>query len=115
MHHECVAGVFLGSEAVARGTLTRGQLRWNYRKIHRDVYLPKNAPRSLRDDIYAAWLWSGRRAIIAGRAAAALHGAKWADDFTPIEVVGPFNHPPRGIIVRRERTAAENLVERMGC
>ena len=41
----------------------------------------------------AAWLWSGRRGIIAGRAAAALHGAKWVDEFTPVEVVGPFNHP----------------------
>jgi uncharacterized protein DUF559 len=109
-----VAGVFIGSEAIARGTLTRGQLRWNYRKIHRDVYLPKDAPRSLRTDIYAAWLWSGRRGIIAGRAAAALHGAKWVEDFTPIEVVGPFNHPPPGIIVRRERIAAEDLVERNG-
>ncbi|HUH72103.1 MAG TPA: hypothetical protein VLZ05_26525 [Mycobacterium sp.] len=106
-----MAGVFLGSEAIARGALTRGQLRWNYRQIHRDVYLPKNAPRSLRTNIYAAWLWSGRRGIIAGRAAAALHGAKWVDDFTPIEVVGPFNHPPPGIIVRRERISVEDLVD----
>ena len=61
-----MAGVFLGSEAIARA-LTRGQLRWSYRQIHRDVYLSKYAPRSLRDNIYAAWLWSGRRGIIAGR------------------------------------------------
>jgi hypothetical protein len=74
--------VFLGSEAIAQGTLTRGQLRWNYLKIHPDVYLPKNSSRTLWDDIYAAWLWSGRRGVIAGRAAAALHGAKWVDDFT---------------------------------
>jgi hypothetical protein len=106
-----VAGAFLGSEAIARGTLTRGQLRWNYRQIHRDVYLPKNALRSLRENICAAWLWSGRRGIIAGRAAAALHGAKWVHDFTPIEVVGPFNHPPPGIIVRRERIDVEDVVE----
>jgi hypothetical protein len=106
-----VAGVFLGSEAIARGALTRGQLRWNYRQIHRDVYRPKSAPRSLRTNIYAAWLWSGRRGIIAGRAAAALHGAKWLDDVTPIEIVGPFNHPPPGIIVRRERIGVEDLVD----
>lgn len=106
-----MAGVFLGSEAIARGALTRGQLRWNYRQIHRDVYRPKSAPRSLRTNIYAAWLWSGRRGIIAGRAAAALHGAKWLDDVTPIEIVGPFNHPPPGIIVRRERIGVEDLVD----
>ena len=109
-----MAGVFLGSEAIARGSLTRGQLRWNYRQIHRDVYVPKSALRSLYDNIWAAWLWSGRRAIIAGRAAAALHGAKWVDDFAPIEIVGPFNHPPPGIIIRRERIDAEDLVELNG-
>ncbi|AKN18530.1 hypothetical protein B586_06545 [Mycobacterium haemophilum DSM 44634] len=107
-----VTGVFLGSEAIARGALTRGQLRWNYRKIHHDVYLPKDTVRSLRDNIHAAWLWSGRRAIVAGRAAAALHGAKWVDDFTPVELVGPFHHPPPGIIVRRERISDEDVVGR---
>lgn len=65
---------------------------------------------SLRENIIGAWLWSGRRGTIAGRAAAALHGAKWVDEFTPIEIIGPFNHPPPGIIVRRERTGAEEVV-----
>jgi very-short-patch-repair endonuclease len=90
--------------------LTRGQLRWNYRQIHRDVYLPKDAPRSLWDNIYAAWLWSGRKGVIAGRAAAAVHGAKWVDDFAPIEVLGPFNHPPPGVIVRRDRIEPRDIV-----
>lgn len=111
VHHQRVAGVFLGSEAIASVALTRGQLRWNYNQIHRNVYLSKSAFRSLRDNIYGAWLWSGRRGIIAGRAAAALHGAKWVDEFTPIEVIGPFNHPPPGVIARRERIDAEDLVE----
>ncbi|MCV6963266.1 hypothetical protein BST27_17575 [Mycobacterium intermedium] len=109
-----MAEVFLGSEALARGALTRGQLRWNYRRIHRDVYIPRDAARSLRDNIRAAWLWSDRRGVIAGRAAAALHGAKWVDDFTPIELVGPLNHPPPGIIVRRERIADDDIVELAG-
>src|SRR5271166_6642110 len=113
-HHLRVARVFLGSEAIARGTLTRGQLRWNYRQIHRDVYLPKEAPRSLWENICAAWLWSGRRGIIGGRPAAALHGAKWVDDFTPIELIGPFNHPPAGVMVRREKVNAEDVIELNG-
>jgi hypothetical protein len=86
-------------------------LRWNYRKLHRNVYLPKRAQRSLSDDIYAAWLWSRREGIIAGRAAAALLGAKWVDDFTPIELIGPFNHPPPGIIIRRERIERRDTVQ----
>jgi len=99
---------------IAGGSLTRGQLRWRYRRIHRDVYVPKDTPRSLHDNIWAAWLWSGRRATIAGRAAAALHGAKWVDDFAPIEITGPFNHPPPGIIIRRERISADDVVDRDG-
>lgn len=113
-HDHCVTEVFIGSEALAGGAPTRGQLRWNYRKVHRDVYVPRDAPRSLWDNIRAAWLWSNRRGVIAGRAAAALHGAKWVDDFTPIELVGPLNHPSPGIIVRRERISSDDVVELAG-
>lgn len=66
---------------------------------------------SLSDNIFAAWLWSGRRGIIAGRAAAALHGAKWHDEFTPVELIGPFHHPPAGVIVRREQINPEDVME----
>ena len=37
----------VGSVAVASGALTRGQLRWNYRPIFPDVYIPKFAERTL--------------------------------------------------------------------
>jgi hypothetical protein len=109
-----MATVFLGSEALARGTLTRGQLRWNYRQMHRDVYLPKDVRATLLDNIHAAWLWSGRRALIAGRAAAALHGAKWIDDFTPVELLGPFNHAPPGVIIRREKCHSDDVAQVAG-
>lgn len=112
-----MGAVFRGTEAISSGTLTRAQLRWNYRPIYRDVYMPKSATRStrsLRDNIYAAWLWSGRRGIIAGRAAAALHGAKWVDEATSVELIGPFSHPPPGIVVRRERIGPHDVVELAG-
>ena len=32
---------FSAREAVAAGIVTRGQLRWNYRTIYPDVYLPR--------------------------------------------------------------------------
>jgi hypothetical protein len=104
-----MVAVFLGTEAVASGTLTRGQLRWNYRAIYRDVYLPKQMVRSLQDNVVAAWLWSGRQGIVAGRAAAALHGAKWVDEFTCVELIGRFNHAPPGIIVRRETLGTDEV------
>jgi hypothetical protein len=50
-----------------------------------------------------AWLWSERRATITGRAAAALHGAKWVDECAPIEMLWRNNHYPPGVIVRNER------------
>ncbi len=109
-----MSAVFLGSEAISGGNLTRGQLRWNYRRIHRDVYLPKDGTRSLRDNIWAAWLWSGRRGVVAGRAASALHGAKWVDEFCPVELIGRFSHAPPGVIVRRETLSADEVMEIAG-
>ena len=40
--------VFIGSEAVARGSLTKSDLR-RHRAIFRDVYVPKLHEPSLRD------------------------------------------------------------------
>jgi Protein of unknown function (DUF559) len=50
-----------------------------------------------------AWLWSERRATITGRAAAALHGAKWVEQCAPIEMLWRNNHYPPGVIVRNAR------------
>jgi hypothetical protein len=36
------------------------------------------------------------------------------DDFTPVDIIGPFHHPPPGIIVRRERISADDVVELNG-
>lgn len=45
----------------------------------------------------AAWLWSGRRGVVAGRSAAALHGAKWVDARSAAELLYDNRHPPAGI------------------
>lgn len=58
---------FIGSEALARGELSRHQLRTHYRAVLPNVYLPSDARASLRTRIVAAWLWSGRLAVIAER------------------------------------------------
>lgn len=104
----------IGSEALANGTITRGQLRWNYRPIFPGVYLAKPVQMSLRTNTVGAWLWSGRRGVIAGRAAAALHTAKWVDDFAPIELIWTNNHYPPGTIVRDERIADDEVVRVRG-
>ncbi len=92
--------VFVGSEALRHGQLTPYQLRSRFRSIYPDVYLPEYLTPSLRQRSEAAWLWSGRRGILAGLAAAALHGSDWIDDDVPIELVWRNPHPPAGIITR---------------
>ena len=67
--------------------------------MHPGVYIPKDAERTLHANIIAAWLWTGRKGVIAGRAAAALHGAKWIDASTPIEVIAEHTRGRKGVIV----------------
>lgn len=107
-------GPFVGSEAVTHGVLTRHELqRWHSRLLP-DVYLPKNREPSLRDRTVAAWLWSERRAVIAGAAAAALHGADWVDANTPIEMIWSNGRPPPGVIVRNEALGADEVTKVCG-
>lgn len=94
--------VFLGSEALAAGMLNEYQLRRWHRTVFRDVYIPKFDEPSLDDRMRGAWLWSRRRAVIAGVAASALHGAQWVGPDTTIELVAKSARPQRGLIVRNE-------------
>jgi len=73
------------------------------------VYLSKNAVATLADNTMAAWLWTGRRGIIAGRAAAALHGAQWVDDDAPVELIAEHGRRRRGVIVREERIRPDEI------
>ena len=52
-----------------------------------------------RERAQAAWLWSRRRAVIAGNSAAALLGAKWVDPALDAELIHDNRHPPAGIVV----------------
>lgn len=101
--------VFVGSEAIAAATLNDYQLRRWYRTIFRDVYLPKWAELSLEDRILGAWLWSRRRAVIAGAGASALHGAQWVGADTAIELIGKSARPQPGLIVRNETLGPDEV------
>ena len=107
-----MADVFIGSEAVAQGRLTKAELR-RHRNIFRDVYTPKLHSLSLRDRTTGAWLWSHRRAVVAGVAAAALHGAQWVDAGAPIELMAPNARRHPGLVVRNE-TLADDEITRVG-
>jgi hypothetical protein len=77
--------------------VTPYQLRSRYVAVHRDVYLPRGVELGATSRAEAAWLWSDRGAVVAGRSAAALHGAKWVDDDAPAEILYDNRRPPNGI------------------
>jgi hypothetical protein len=105
---------FLGSEALRQRTLTPYQLRTGFRTVFPDVYLPVGAPTTLRISSEAAWLWSGRRGVLAGLAAAALHGSNWIDDDKPIELIWRNPHAPPGVITRNQRVESDELTRVVG-
>lgn len=101
--------VFIGTEAVARGTVTRHELaRW-YRPMYPNVYAPRWHDLSLADRAIGAWLWSKRAGIVTGVAASALHGAEWVDADVPIELLHNNTRPPAGIVARNERIAHDEF------
>lgn len=102
--------VLRGNEALSSGRLTRSQLRWNYRPIFPNVYVPRTIAPTLTSKTVGAWLWSGRDGMIAGRAAAALHGALWVDAGSPIEMIWRSCRSPAGIVTRNERIDDDEVV-----
>lgn len=62
--HQRMGRIFIGTEALAGGAVTRHELARRHTRIYPDVYCPNQAELSLKDRIYAAWLWSRRRAVI---------------------------------------------------
>lgn len=94
--------VFLGSEAIAAGSLNRYQLRTQYDAIHRNVYARRGTTLTPADKAKAAWLWSGRRGVAAGLSAAALHGSKWIDATEPAELNQASRSGPPGILIHSD-------------
>jgi hypothetical protein len=112
-HDRAMGDIFIGSEAVAHGRLTKSDLR-RHRALFRDVYMPKLHQPSLRDRTAGAWLWSHRRAIVAGSAASALHGARWVDVDVPVELIAPNARPQPGLVVRNESLADDEVTRVAG-
>lgn len=93
---------FIGSEALAAGIISWHELGRYYQAIMPNVYVENRPEPSLRQRILAAWLWSQRRGVIAGAAASALHGAKWVDGDTVVELIWRNARAPKGVKTRDE-------------
>ncbi|CAN5716136.1 hypothetical protein BH10ACT9_BH10ACT9_33590 [soil metagenome] len=108
-----MARVFIGSEAVAAGRITKYQLAKDYQRVLPDIYAPKG-DLSLDDSIRAAWKWSRGRGIISGVTASAWHGAKWVDADTPVELNLVNHKRPPGVILRNDTIFDDEVTTRRG-
>lgn len=101
--------LIVGSQARQAGVVSEYELRRGYVRMHRDIYVPKGHSPDLVDVIDGAWLRSGRKGVVAGIAASALHGAAWVGADIPVELIWNNTRPPDGIIARAERLAADEI------
>ena len=93
---------FLGTEALASGTVTRRTLASRHDTIYRNVCVPEGQELTAETRAVAAWLWSGRNATAAGLSAAALHGSNWIDAALPAELIRSVPCKVVGISIHRE-------------
>lgn len=98
---------FIGTEALAAGTVSRHQLRTRYTAVHRNVYVPNGSALTAAGKARAAWLWSGRRATVVGTSAAAVHGSRWIDAKLPAELNQRSQHATSGIVLHSDTLAAD--------
>lgn len=100
---------FIGSSAVAAGELTKAQLATRYRRLFPDVYVARNDDVDPKLRAKAGWLWTGRRGIVAGFAAAALYGCKWINDVFVVELIHDNRRSPPGIQTHRDRIEEDEI------
>lgn len=94
-----MAELILATEALSAGLVTRRQLSARYSMVYRNVYGPRGADLDACDRAVAAWMWSGRRATVAGASAAALLGSRWVPADGPAELTRTQYRAPSGIVV----------------
>ena len=100
---------FIGSQALARGELTPYTLRSRFNALYPDVYLPRNVELTPIARARAAWLWARERGVLAGRSAAAVHGARWVDARLSAEILWINRRPPAGISVWSDAVADDEV------
>lgn len=104
-----MATPFIGTEALRSGALTERELRRSCTRIYRNVYQRRGAELSAEHRAVAAWLWSGKEAVVAGNSAAALLGARWVDSHAPAELVTSRKRPPPLIVARNETLRSSEI------
>lgn len=99
----------LGSEALSSGAVTPYQLRSQYVALHKDVYVAGNQELTASLRAKALWLRSRRRGVLAGHAAAVLHGARWIGGDKPVAIIDTNHRQAPGVQVWRDRIEADEI------
>ncbi len=100
-------GPFLGTEALAEGTVTRRKLSSRHEAVYRDVYLAKGTEMTAAKRALASWLWTGRQATLTGLSASAVYGTQWIDPTAPAELYRRNGKPTTGILIHRDELYAD--------
>ncbi|MDB4913718.1 MAG: hypothetical protein JWM95_1362 [Gemmatimonadetes bacterium] len=77
--------------------------------VHRNVYLLNGLELDAYWRARAAWLWSGRDAVLVGHSAAAIMGVKWIPDDLPAELGRSKARATDGVIVRSDAFAPDEV------
>lgn len=104
-----MAEPFLGSESIASGALTRSQLGTRYVRLFRDVYVNRDVQVTAALRAKAGWLWAKRQGVVAGVSAAALHGSKWVEDTTTVELIHENRHRLPGLHTYGDRIDEDEI------
>ncbi len=93
---------FLGAESLAAKAIQERVMRAIYEPAYPGVYVPSGIELTAAQRAQSAWLWSRRRAVVAGNSAAALLGAKWIRPILDAELIHDNRRPPPGITVHTD-------------
>jgi hypothetical protein len=106
-------GIFIGSQALAEGLLTRKQLTGLYRRVLHNVYADPSLPDDHRTRARGVALVMPPDAAIGGRSAAAWYGADISSVTDPVVVVAPRGcswDGPRGVRVHKTNLSPAEVV-----
>ena len=104
-----MADPFIGSESLAAGLVTPGQLIRGHARVFRDVYLHRDIEVTAVDRARAAWLWSKRQGVVAGFSASALHGSQWVGADRPAELIHGNRHRLPGLLIRGDALRLDEI------
>ncbi|MDA4107840.1 hypothetical protein [Mycolicibacterium holsaticum] len=94
---------FRADEALDAGAVTFRELRRFHAAVYPGVWAPAGVEISAAARARAAWLWSRRTGVIAGRSASAVLGTKWIEPELPAELIHLNCRPPPLLTVHTDQ------------